>query len=257
MLGKLIKYEFNANSRTFLPMYIALILVAAVNRISRVNMGEANLAFGISIMVLVGLFMALGVVTLVVIIQRFNKNLLGDEGYLMFTLPVKVSELIFSKLIVSFFWNVISAFVSFITFMVLLGDEIPFKEIFTNFGELWREFTKVSLAQLNMHPIQFILLMLITTILGYTAFIFQVYLSLSTAQLPIFNKHRGIIAFVAFFVINVLLSIGAGVLGMIVPNSLLNTLEKVFGYMIITSLVVCLIEYVGMKYILEKHLNLE
>ena len=89
MLGKLIKYEFNANSRTFLPMYIALILVAAVNRVLRVTMSEANLAFGISIMLLVGLFMALGIITLVVIIQRFNKNLLGDEGYLMFTLPVK------------------------------------------------------------------------------------------------------------------------------------------------------------------------
>ena len=29
------------------------------------------------------------VITLIVIIQRFYKNLLTDEGYLMFTLPVK------------------------------------------------------------------------------------------------------------------------------------------------------------------------
>ena len=39
-----------------------------------------------------GLFMAAFVLTLIIQIQRFSKNLLGDEGYLMFTLPASVSQ---------------------------------------------------------------------------------------------------------------------------------------------------------------------
>lgn len=40
---------------------------------------------------------ALFVLTMIVIIQRFYKGLLCDEGYLMFTLPVKPWQLIATK----------------------------------------------------------------------------------------------------------------------------------------------------------------
>lgn len=96
MLGKLLKYELKATSRTFLPIYGALILVALGNRLFR--MGNINLGFGLTTAILVGLFVALGVLTLMVTIQRFNRNLLGDEGYLMFTLPVGPNQLIFLSL---------------------------------------------------------------------------------------------------------------------------------------------------------------
>ena len=46
----------------------------------------------------------MGVMSLVVMIQRFYKNVLGDEGYLTLTLPVNVHEILWSKLIVSFVW---------------------------------------------------------------------------------------------------------------------------------------------------------
>ena len=44
------------------------------------------------------------VTTVVLMILRFYRNLMTDEGYLMFTLPVSTTELIFSKLIVSIVW---------------------------------------------------------------------------------------------------------------------------------------------------------
>ena len=52
--------------------------------------------------------MALGAYTCVVTIQRFYKGLLGQEGYLMFTLPVKNWQLVFSKALVSFFIGMVS-----------------------------------------------------------------------------------------------------------------------------------------------------
>lgn len=39
---------------------------------------------------------------------RFYKNLFTDEGYLMFTLPVKTSDLLLSKMLVAVLWKLIS-----------------------------------------------------------------------------------------------------------------------------------------------------
>ena len=47
---------------------------------------------------------AAAVMAVVLMVTRFYRNLLKDEGYLMFTLPVSVHELIWAKLIVSLVW---------------------------------------------------------------------------------------------------------------------------------------------------------
>lgn len=55
-----------------------------------------------------GVMVAVFVVTAVILIQRFYKNLLGDEGYLMFTLPVTVSQHIWAKTIIAVAMSIIS-----------------------------------------------------------------------------------------------------------------------------------------------------
>lgn len=256
MLGKLMKYEFKSTSRIFTPIYIALILVAAINRVFR--MGKIDVAWGISTLVLVGLFIALGVLTIIVIVQRFNKNLLGDEGYLMFTLPVKSVQLIVSKLIISLVWTLISSIVAFVTFLILLGDAPLFKEIFTNWDRLWGEFAFVLQEQMNISsPILFILAIIMILVVSYISFIFVIYLSLAAGQLPVFDKHRGVAGFVAFFGINVVLSICAQVVGSLIP---LQVMEVFLTGALITigmELVTCIILFIGIKLILDKHLNLE
>lgn len=256
MLGKLIKYEYKATARTFIPIYIALLLVAVINRVLRI--GKIDVAWGISMIVLVGLFIALGVLTIIVIVQRFNKNLLGDEGYLMFTLPVKSEQLIASKLIISIVWTIISGIVAFITFLILLGEARLFNEIFTNWNMIWTEFTIAVQEQMYVSsPILFIAMIVAISLLSYISFIFEIYLSLAAAQLPVFNKNRGVVGFVAFFVINVILSIGSQILGVIIPDQVFNTFASSVTIMIITTLIVCLVLFIGIKWILDKHLNLE
>ena len=51
------------------------------------------------------------VLTAMIAIQRFNKSLIGDEGYLMFTLPVTHTQLLNSKLIASLLWVVVGTIV--------------------------------------------------------------------------------------------------------------------------------------------------
>ena len=91
---KLLKYEWKACARTCLPLYGVLILMSLISRILYVIPKNASLDFmlpAISSMLYMGVMMAAFVVTAVILIQRFYKNLLGSEGYLMFTLPVTVT----------------------------------------------------------------------------------------------------------------------------------------------------------------------
>ena len=110
MLGKLIKYEFRATRRTMLPLYAALLCVALLTRLSMsalsapgggAHHGFLNFVAGIMGMLFGLLTFALGFITLFLMAQRFQKNLLGDEGYISFTLPVTVSQNIAATLMVS------------------------------------------------------------------------------------------------------------------------------------------------------------
>lgn len=256
MLGKLIKYEYKATSRTFIPIYIALLLVAVINRIFR--MGDIDVAWGISTLALVGLFIALGVLTIIVIVQRFNKNLLGDEGYLMFTLPVSSVQLIVSKLVISIVWAITSSIVAFATFLILLGDAPFFKELFTDWNQIWAEFTLVVQEQMNIsNPIWFLVIIVVIMLLSYISFIFTIYLSLAAAQLPVFNKHRGVVGFAAFFVINLVSSTCTQILDLVIPESVASNFSSASLVMIIITLIMCSVVFIGIKWILDKHLNLE
>ena len=102
MLKKLLKYEFIATGRIFLPLYGALIVVSFLQKLFfDFNFGNMR---NISLNILIGaipvlfttLVVAVIVTTFIMMIMRFYKNLLSSEGYLMFTLPVSVSKLIWS-----------------------------------------------------------------------------------------------------------------------------------------------------------------
>jgi uncharacterized membrane protein YuzA (DUF378 family) len=128
MLGKLTKYELKATARFFLPLYGALILMAALNRltmdISARNITSVlmNVLSSISMTAYVILIVGIFALTFIVMLQRFYKNLVKDEGYLMFTLPVKVWQLVVSKLIVSFLWFFASA-VSLVASLIWLRSK--------------------------------------------------------------------------------------------------------------------------------------
>ena len=63
------------------------------------------------------------VATLIVVIQRFYKSLLGDEGYLMFTIPVKAWQNILNKLLVSMLWTFTSTVIGFGSILILVPKE--------------------------------------------------------------------------------------------------------------------------------------
>ena len=126
MLGKLIKYEFRSTAIFFLPIYAALIIISALTsalyRLSEsFNSDFFNFSLAASVSIYVLFAMGLAVTTFVIIIIRFYKNLLGNEGYLMFTLPVSAEQNILAKLIPAVVWFFGSCVLGFFTIIPVLN----------------------------------------------------------------------------------------------------------------------------------------
>ena len=62
---------------------------------------------------------AVAVVSVMTIVTRFTRNLLGREGYLMHTLPVTETQLVTSKLISSTVWSLCSILAACLSFGIL------------------------------------------------------------------------------------------------------------------------------------------
>lgn len=254
MLGKLLKYELKASGRTFIPLYIAILIVAVFNGIfMNTNIFQIQ---GIGILILTSLFMALGVLTVVVTIQRFRKNLLGDEGYLMFTLPVSTSSLILSKCITALIYAMLSFIVAVFTFGVLMlssASGILLPEILELFNTGFKWISENFLD---------ILLLVVAMFISYSSFILLLYTSLSMGQLPKFNKHRNIVAFASFIAINIVISTIGDVVERALPNENTNMIYHIyqsphFMLAILGSIAVVVILFFATKFILDKKLNLE
>lgn len=268
MLGKLLKYELKATSRVFIPLYIAILVVSIVNGLS-LNLEILNIQ-GLATIVLMCLFISLFVITIVVTIQRFNKNLLKDEGYLMFTLPVSSKYLVLSKYLTSLIWTFLSFVVAFLSFTIIFM--IPTYKYF-DFSYFINEFNLLFSNMLNLNILGQFLKIILLMIISYTIFIFNVYLALSVGQLPIFNRFRNVSSFIGFLVINLLISYAQNIVSLFVNdasvnieaidninyaiNSVASIVSKGLNIAIVINIIIILVLFFATTYILDKKLNLE
>ena len=264
MLGKLLKYELKATSRVFIPLYIAILVVSIVNGLS-LNLEILNIQ-GLATIVLMCLFISLFVITIVVTIQRFNKNLLKDEGYLMFTLPVSSKHLVLSKYLTSLIWTFLSFVVAFLSFTIIFM--IPTYKYF-DFSYFINEFNLLFSNMLNLNILGQFLKIILLMIISYTIFIFNVYLALSVGQLPIFNRFRNVSSFIGFLVINLLISYVQNIVDNAFVNieaidnvnysidSISSIVSKGLNIAIVINLIIILVLFFATTYILDKKLNLE
>lgn len=197
MLGKLMKYEFRATAIYFLPIYVVLVLVSGLRYVVSLisqkfsNGFSAFSGFSLSAIYLLLAF-GLAITTFIVIIIRFYKNLLGTEGYLMFTLPVSVEQNILAKLIPSVVWFFGSCVLGMLTIAPAMGlrfNDNPFTM-----------FTGIRLG--DVPEILLAVLMVIGSIAG--TFLFY-YLCMCIGQM--FNSHRFLASAGAYIVIQTVLQI--------------------------------------------------
>ena len=128
------------------------------------------------------------VVTLVVMIQRFYKSLLGDEGYLMFTLPVQTWKHLVNKLLIAILWNLLSAAIGMVSIMLL----VPAQEL-KELGSLLM-YIKEYLGTMGYFSIP--LLFLASIVFS----IVQMYTAIALGHL--FRKHKLLASFGMYIGIN-------------------------------------------------------
>lgn len=226
MLGKLLKYETRATARLFLPIYVAILLFALINRLinpfekvgnTMVTTVEGfsflNMMRMISGFVYFALIVAVIAMTLVIIIQRFYKNLLGDEGYLMFTLPVKPWQHIISKLLISMLWNILSFIVIICSVLILINVD-------NLFGELGRIIDSAR----AFFGDTILLLIPFSALILSAYFIITVYNALSIGHL--FTKHKILASFGAYVGIYITSQVVFTIFALISANKLLEPLAK-------------------------------
>lgn len=254
MLGKLLKYELKATARTFLPLYGAIIILALVNKAFLSFEFEYGMLIGF--LTLFGLFIALVVVTLVLTVTRFYKNLLSSEGYLMFTLPVSADQLIWSKLLVTLLWMAASCAIGVVTFVVLLWQtSIPWQDVLNTVKEVFQ-------AAVDGNYMGVIVQFIVAFLLSALGSILMIYASLAIGQLPPFSNNRVAAAVVAFILINIAVNILELILvfglGITIDTPAINSN---LGMRILTganilSFIEAVAFYFVTRIILKKHLNL-
>lgn len=225
MLKKLLKYEYMATGRVLLPIYGVMIILSLISAVLGMDYSEIGfksyfdgsiynvLITGIISMLLVFMFIISGIVTFVMLLQRFYKNLLRDEGYLMNTLPVKSWQIVLSKLISSISWITVAMFVAVICgFCTIqsLASEIADNSLF----ELFR-------AVLTVRG----LIWLIYVISAFAKFVMQCYLSMTVGQIA--NTHKIWTSIGVYIGINVLLSF---VSNMVMHFYTMSGTESIYDY---------------------------
>jgi len=190
MLSKLLKYEFRATGRVFLPMYAILLVMSAVARFlyhspTAESFGLLLLLRIVVTIVVIGLFTAVVVVTLILICRRFWQNLLGREGYLMNVLPVSKSAHVWSKLIVAAVWTILSSVLSVAAVFILVGGFAQFANLPEIWRSIWAEISRNDCTSQGVVLVTLVLVMVLVTVLSR---VLQIYASMCIGQLA--NKHR-------------------------------------------------------------------
>ena len=194
---KLLKYEWKACARTCLPMYAAVLLLAVINRLTMTDQIQ-KLMYGIPTALLALLYFAVMVavlvVTEVILIQRFYKSLLGDEGYLMFTLPVTVSQHIWAKTIIAAVMSIISIAAAVLSIGIIGSGA----QMLVGFGDVLAGIAKSFVSNPNtlFYTIESIVWLLL---LAGVAMLF-IYLCMALGHLA--KKHRVLMSVVWYFVLS-------------------------------------------------------
>jgi hypothetical protein len=150
MLGRVMKYEFKATARMFVLLYGAFFAVSLIYaflmplglRAGQTNLPDLVYSFYQVIFATVNLLytlmlFALPPVTMVITVVRFYR-MLGDEGYLWFSLPVPTNAHILGKFIPAFAWSMGSSVLMLLS-LLMVGVGYNGLQVFRVMAEVWTQ----------------------------------------------------------------------------------------------------------------------
>lgn len=271
MFGKLMKYELRYLIRIFAPMWAIVFSLCVLSRLTLkpdmdgmmyVEGSEAILPV-IIVMLTVFAIITMMIVATVVLLQRFYKGMYGDEGYLMFTLPVTSGSLIHSKALSAMIMMMGTELVTFAGVMIM----VSYPQIWGEIGVTFEEMFQMLLQMNDLTEAEFALLAVWTVVAGLLTVaqgIYIVYLAISIGQL--WKKHPVAGSIIAYYVITLVINFAIGGLGATRQGYWLEQFTAnmeyatAMAYTLIAatliSLVMIVISSLATKLIMDKKLNL-
>lgn len=194
MLGKLLKYDIKSMGRILFPLYVAALAFSLIVGFLGRRMflplaggaassgevevyGNSPILFEIVITAYVIFAFAVVIITLFQLLDSgYYKDLLGNRGYLKFSLPASTAEHLGAKTLNAAIWCVLGTLVAILAVFALL---LPTGAGLTNF-------TKVSVQMFGSHEMRIaigvIVKVLVLMILGMVAFVSKAFVSITVGH---------------------------------------------------------------------------
>ena len=267
MLKKLYKHEFYSLFRNLWPIYIALLGLAGISRISYLFSAKNNVFLGIfqgssTTLYCLSIF-ALFITSLIIVITRFYKNLLSHEGYLTFTLPVTATQHITCKLVCGVTVMLMNLIAVFLSLLILALQPGIFEVILQGIKEAWQAIIQsTSTANVVLIIAEFI----IFGIVAMTTSLLMFYVSLAIGQQFKNRIAAAVVAYICIYyslqMINTIILMpimiaNADFMDNIFINYGVSALQIVFGAVILYQLILGIVYFIVTRTFLTKKLNLE
>ena len=201
MLTKLIGYEMKAFGRIILPLYAATIGMAIIMGVGIRVLDErlfSTLLGAVIIMIFVSLIIATMVMTGLLCVQRFYRTLLGNEGYLMFSLPAGTHQLILAKVLSSLIWALLGGLAGICTVLVMGLAAAPMQDTIRFFKEISIHLRMLSLGkEMGAAAVWFVILILV-----FVSALMHIYTAIAVGHQ--WTAHRVLGSVLAFFGIGII-----------------------------------------------------
>ncbi len=226
-----------------------------------------DLLVAIYLLAYVLIVIAASIMTQVLMIQRYYKNLFTNEGYLTNVLPVSATDHILSKMLVFGAWSILNALSVLASFAFLfLPSAIRYFTAntvmtFSDFLEyIWAQITCVADAAFSLIGITSHIGMALFSIIGFFASLFfgilLFYAAISIGSLV--SSHKVLTAFLAYIGMTTVIQIFGGIsIVQVFQNSIPTSVITVSSVStLVIILVLCVVLFLICRYILSRRLNL-
>ena len=272
MLSKLLKYELRASGRILLPVYALLLASAGCCSLfyklaadHPYRTGAASVLMGLLMMAFWIFVVATGAITALLMIYRFYKNYMTDEGYLMFTLPVNRHQLIWAKLLSALLYTAASAVAVTLSILLVLLPIADWSGFWGDLGELLSSITE-SLHFGVPGPLLLLWIAVLAILTVFSGFL-MVYAAIALGHS--FSNHKillSVVFFIAFSLAMQAAGLSSFAFQLTVGEQIIETSGSAASlldgtrFLVIDSietLVACGVFYTLTWYNLQKRLNLQ
>lgn len=224
MFGKLLKHELRHTARYHFAILIVSVIATLVMGVSLVFESEELMSMAMLPLILVAF--AVIVVSLVSIIKNFYETIFSRQGYLTLTLPVKGSQLLASKVIISFFWVIVSYIAAFLPFIFVFIHVKKQLDIDNMTDQVVQDIAGILPSTGSI--VVLVAFMVITSLISILSYVSYVYFSVTMANTRLLSKHPKLFGGIVFLAIHFVVDKITELTVSFAPLSFVVTDEKVF-----------------------------